>query len=257
VAGEFSDGVLGAADDLRVQLAQAAVDFQKFGAARVVVAHQLIRAGQAAKALDVGRGTGQCRGLVDDEARQAPTFGEQGLEIVKQFCVGQLLAAFGQDFLVSHEGGHRHDAVKCPLLAEPHLGWVVDMLLLELEGAAVLDVVADVLFVGQQLGNRALGSGAVQVGVNGLVVEALDDLSNGQVVFHQPAVDLVDGGHFKVGARHQDETIGLQALMLAALEFAFDGTGLVDQHPAQAEVGGVALTKSQFDQSALAGEDLG
>jgi len=61
--------VLGAADDFRVQLAQTAVDFQKLGAARAVVAHQLISPGQAAKALDVGGGTGQCRGLIDDEAR--------------------------------------------------------------------------------------------------------------------------------------------------------------------------------------------
>jgi hypothetical protein len=36
-----------------VELSQAAVDFQKLGAAGVVVAHQLIGPGQAAKALDV------------------------------------------------------------------------------------------------------------------------------------------------------------------------------------------------------------
>jgi hypothetical protein len=45
--------VLGAADDFRVQLAQAAVDFQKLGAARAVVADQFVGPGQAAKALDV------------------------------------------------------------------------------------------------------------------------------------------------------------------------------------------------------------
>ncbi len=116
-----------------------------------MVAHQFIRPGQAAKALDVGGGTGQCRGLVNDEARQVPTFGVQGLEVVKQFGVGQLLAALGQNFLGGHEGGHRHDPVKCPLLADSHLGRVVDMLLLELEGAAVVDVVA-----GFDIGEKAL-----------------------------------------------------------------------------------------------------
>lgn len=67
VAAQFGDGVLGAGDDFRVQLAQAAVDFQKLGAARAVIAHQLVSPGQAAKALDVGGRTGQRRGLVDDE----------------------------------------------------------------------------------------------------------------------------------------------------------------------------------------------
>jgi hypothetical protein len=80
VATELGNGVLGAADDFWVVLAQAAVDFQELGAARVAVAHQLVGPRQAAKALDVSGRTEQCRGLVDDEARQAPAFGVQGLE---------------------------------------------------------------------------------------------------------------------------------------------------------------------------------
>ena len=75
VAAQFGDGVLGAADDFWVQLAQAAVHFQKLGAARAVVSHQLVGSGQAAKALDLSGRTGQRRGLVNDETRQAPAFG--------------------------------------------------------------------------------------------------------------------------------------------------------------------------------------
>jgi len=86
----------------------------------VLDGHQLVSPGQAAKALDVGGGTGQCRGLVNDEARQAPAFGVQGLEVIQQFGIGQLFAALGQDFLGGHEGGHRHDAVKRPFLTDPH-----------------------------------------------------------------------------------------------------------------------------------------
>lgn len=35
------------------------------------------------------------------ETRQAPAFGVQGLEVVEQFCVGQLLAALSKDFLAA------------------------------------------------------------------------------------------------------------------------------------------------------------
>jgi len=83
-----------------------------------------------------------------------------------------ILAALGQDFLRGHEGGHRHDAVKRTFLADPHLRRVVDMLLLELEGVAVVDVVADVLFVDEYLANGAVGPGAVLIGVDGLGVQA-------------------------------------------------------------------------------------
>ena len=69
-----------------------------------------------------------------------------------------------RDFLRGHEGGHRHDAVKRALLADPHLGRVVDVLLLELEGMAVVDVVADVLFVGQHPVNQPPGPRATTLG---------------------------------------------------------------------------------------------
>jgi hypothetical protein len=60
-----------------------------------------------------------------------------------------------------------------------------------------------------------------------------------------------------VGPRHQDYPVGLQALVLAALEFAFDSAGLVNQYPAQAKAGGATLAETQLNQPALTGEDLG
>ena len=58
-------------------------------------------------------------------------------------------------------------------------------------------------------------------------------------------------------AGDEDDAVGLQALVLAVLELAFDGAGLVNQDPAQAITCGAPLPKSHLDQATLACKDLG
>ncbi|KRH79070.1 hypothetical protein FERRO_01310 [Ferrovum sp. JA12] len=232
VAAQLGNGVLGAGDDFWVELAQAAVDFQVLGAARWAVANQLVGADEAAKARGVQTGRGAVGHLVDDETRQATALGVERLEVVEQFLVRQPFAALGQHLLGGQKGVQRHDAFECALLADPHLGRVIDVLFLELEGVAVVDVVADVLLIGQHLTHRAVGPRAITIGVDGGVVEALGDFRQWQVVIDQPAVDLVDRGHFLRRARHQDHPVGLQAFVLAGFQGGLDGTTLINQHPA-------------------------
>lgn len=69
----------------------------------------------------------------------------------------------------------------------------------------VVDVVADVPLVGQPLAHRAVGPGAVQIGIDGDIVELLGDFRQWQVVIDQPAGDLVDFGHFLRRAPHSRE----------------------------------------------------
>ena len=66
--------------------------------------------------------------------------------------------------------------VEGAVAADPHLGRVADALLLELEGRAVVDVVADVLLVGQHLVDGAARPGAAQVGDDALGVQVGGDL---------------------------------------------------------------------------------
>ena len=85
--------------------------------------------------------------------------------------------------------------------------------------------------------------------------------TRGYVVFVQrfvdePAIDQVDGPDFVIGARHQNNSIRLQAFMLATLQFAFHQPALIDEDPAKAVACRAALPKAQFNESALAGEHL-
>ena len=131
------------------------------------------------------------------------------------------------------------------------------MQLFELEGMAVVDVVADVLFVGEHLAHSAVRPGPLVVGADALVVESLRNFSQGHVVLDEPSKHPQDSGHFVIGAGHEDDAVGLQAFVLAVFELAFDGAGLVNQHPAQAVACWTPLTKPHLNQAALTGEHLG
>ncbi len=54
-----------------------------------------------------------------------------------------------------------------------------------------------------------------------LRVEPFGDVQLRQVVGDKPAVDPVDHGDLFLRARLQDDAVGLQALVLAASQFAF------------------------------------
>ena len=143
---------------------------------------------------------------------------------------------------------------KGAFLAHPHVGRVVHMQLLQLEGGAVVDVVADVFLVGQNRAHRAGIPWPVQIGGHAFLVQAVGDLAEGQILLDQPAIHLVDPGHFLIRARHQDDAVGLQRFVLAALQLALDLAALVHKHPAQPEPGSAALAEAQLDEAALAGK---
>jgi hypothetical protein len=60
-----------------------------------------------------------------------------------------------------------------------------------------------------------------------------------------------------IGPGHQDDAVGLQALVLAARQFALDGACWSISTFAQAVARRAALAETQLDQAALAGEHLG
>ena len=141
---------------------------------------------------------------------------------------------------------------------DPHVGRVRDALLLQLEGDPVVDVVADVFLVGQNLVDGAARPGPPEIGQRCLVRSATaaisrsDRPSSTNSRYIRRTVSISSGG-----PGHQDDPVGLQALLLAARELALRLPLLVDQLPPQAEAGRAALPEAELDQPALPCEDLG
>ena len=127
----------------------------------------------------------------------------------------------------------------------------------ELEGAPVVDVVADIFFVREHFAHGGPGPGASQVGLNLLGVETSSDFRLKEAVLDKPAVDLVHNRYFFLWPGLQDHPVGLQALVLAAGHFSLYGPRLVDQHSSQTITRWSTLPKPQFDQAALPGEHFG
>ena len=150
-----------------------------------------------------------------------------------------------------------NDWLEGRFLLDPHLPGIGDPGFLELEGNPVVDVVTDVLLVGQDFLNGGAGPFASQVGFHLHGVQATGDLGCRYAVIDKPLVDQIDGANFIVRARHQDHAVCLQTLVLAARKLAFHGSVLIDQDAAQAIAGRAALAIAEFDQSALASEYLG
>ncbi len=149
------------------------------------------------------------------------------------------------------------DALERALGAHPHLRRVDHPLALELERDPVVDVVADVLLVAQHLVHHAPGPRPSEIGREPVGVEDLGDLGLVPAVLDEQPVDPVHGLDFLGRPRHQDHTVGLQALLLAALENALGGPVLVDAHAPQPVARRPALAVAPLDQPALAGEHLG
>ena len=98
-AAQLGNGLFGAAHDLGVELPQPPIDFDEALVARCVEPHQLIGSGEAAKAVGVGDGARQARGLVDDEAGQSAAIGIKLLEVSQQLIVAVTAGALGQHLL--------------------------------------------------------------------------------------------------------------------------------------------------------------
>ncbi len=70
-------------------------------------------------------------------------------------------------------------------------------------------------------------------------------------------IDLTHHTDLDLGSDSQYNTIGLDAFLLAAAQFALGGARLIYQSTTQAEAGRSALAKAEFDEPALTSEHLG
>src|SRR5690606_9266859 len=194
---------------------------------------------------------------IDYKTRKVAMAFVQLAQLGHQFLVGVALRPCTHDALCRVEEIRRHDAIERTLFPDPHFRLVRHADFLQLEGSAIVDVVADVLFVAQHLAHRGPRPVAAQIRPDTLRVQAFSDDGLQGALVHEPAIDAIDGGHLLVRAGHQDHAIGLQALVLTAREFTLRGARLIDQNAPQSVACWPTLPEAQFDEAALAREHLG
>src|ERR1700722_1204602 len=142
------------------------------------------------------------------------------------------------------------------LCADPHVGAVADPFSLELEGTAIPDIVADVFLVDEDLVDGPACPRSSEIGTIAAIIENGRDLTLGFSVRHEQPIHPADSVYLICRARHQDHSVSLNAFLLPSRELAFGGADLVNQAAAQPVSLRSALTKTKFDQAALASKDL-
>jgi hypothetical protein len=257
VAAQCGDGLLGAQHDPGMQPPQLAVDFQILQVALGPEPDQFVDPTESAKTFGKRGGTGQVGRLINHDGGKRALVLIEPTQALKQFFVSVLGGPGGEDLLNGKEVFRRHNAFEGAFLAHPHVWRVLDVQFLELEGTPVVEVVANVFFVGQYLMHDVVGPALIEIGAHAHAVEASGDFGDGEVFIDQPAVHQIDVADFVLRARAEDDPVGLQALLLATAQRGLEVAGLIDQHPAQAIARVPSLTESHFDQAALADKDLG
>jgi hypothetical protein len=115
--------------------------------------------------------------------------------------------------------------------ADPHVGRICNALFLELEGDPVVDVISNVLLVGQHLVHGAPRPGPPEVGQRAFIVEDGGDLAFGATFIDEHSVHAPNVFDLGCRARYQDNSIGLEALLSATRELALRLSLFVDKLP--------------------------
>ena len=256
-ATEPFDGGDRGGDDFGVSCAKRAVDLDVAVVARRREPDQSIGSDEAPEAPGIGAARGHVLRLVDDEAREMAVALEQVLETVEHLLVGEPPIAFADHPLRCEERLRLDDPFEGFVGAHPLLGRVDLALLLQLERAAVVDVVTDVLFVRQHLMDGAAGPGPAEVGRDATFVEKGRDLALDLALVDELPIHPTHRLELVGGSGDQDHPVCLQALVFPLGEDPLGCAALVDAHAAQSEACHAALAVSVLDEPALAGEHLG
>ena len=160
------------------------------------------------------------------------------------------------DLSGAHEQGGIDDGLIGALGADPHLPWVLDAPLLQLEGDFGEDVVADVFLVGEDLVDGGASPWPTKIRSMSLGIELFRDLALRPVLIDEHMVHRLHNPLFLFGTRHQNDPVGLKAFLFATRELTLRPAVLVDEDAAKTVSSGTALPEAQFDEAALAGEDL-
>jgi hypothetical protein len=138
-------------DDFRMTLTQLAVYLDITVVAFRSVANECVGPQQAAEPVAINAGGGHCLVLIDDQAGQCSFFLQEIAKAAKQFVVAEVIAARRDDGASTFEKRGIDDTWIGVLRPDPHFRAIYDALLLQLIRDAIIDVVADVLFVSENL----------------------------------------------------------------------------------------------------------
>ena len=114
----------------------------------------------------------------------------------------------------------RDDGLEGAIAPNPHFGRIDDALLLELEGDPVVDIVADVLLVRQHLVDGAAGPRPAQIRENSALIQHGGDLRFDDSFFDKDAVHPANNFNLVRRARHENDAVRLNALLLSSSEDA-------------------------------------
>ncbi len=186
---------------------------------------------------------------------------EQAAQALQHVRVGITAVTLADDPLRRVEHLRVHNGLEHAVGPDPHVRRIDHAFLFQLVGFAVVDVVADVFLVGEDLVHHLAGPVAAKVGLDAAGIEIGGDPAFGFSTLDELAIDIADDLDFLGGAGGEDDAVGLQALVLAARQLGFPLAILADQDAAQPKSCGAALAIAQLDQAAPyqsgPGKDLG
>ena len=122
-------------------------------------------------------------------------------------------AAFLDDPPDGFEERRLDDGCKRAAGPDPHVGRVRNALLLQLEGDPVVDVVSNVLLVGQHLVDSAARPGPPEIGQRAFIVQDGGDFAFGPTFVDEHSVHAPNGFDLVIGPGYQDDAVGLEALL--------------------------------------------
>ena len=105
----------------------------------------------------------------------------------------------------------------------------MNSLLFQFEGNAIPDVVADVLFIDQNLMDGSPCPGQASLFRHSTSIQIIGDLTLRDAILDEASICLAHDGHLGVRAGDQHDAISLDALVLTAAELAFGCARLIDE----------------------------
>src|ERR1017187_7587963 len=138
----------------------------------------------------------------------------------------------------------RDDGFECAITPDPHLRWVVNASVFQLEGSPVVDVCADVFGVGQYLMNCRRCPWTPILSQDSATVQFGHDLPFNFVLSDEQFVNLTNCFNFRFRAGNQDDTVCLKTLSLSWTQETLGIPVPVNQLSPQTISGRTTLTES-------------
>ncbi|MNE29850.1 hypothetical protein D3C80_1233450 [compost metagenome] len=167
--------------------------------------------------------------LVDDQAGQPALAFPKRRQLTEQLLVGKTPAPILDDPLSGVEKIRIDDGFEGPVLAHPHVRRVDHTFGLQFEGPPIIDVVTDILLIGQNLVDRGACPRSTKIRRDAFGVQQGGDLAFGPSLQHEEPVKAANDLNLRWRPWCQNYAIRLQALLFAARQLAFGPTALIHQ----------------------------